>query len=318
MSKEIVNQLHKDGFISADQDHLLTDIYSKKIYSLYYEHKAFLFIGITMLATGLGLWIYENIGSLGHQVILLSIAGLTTACFWYATKKKAGFQAAKVQTPGLFYDNILMLGCLLFLTLEGYIQHQYTIFEVRWDIFALIPTILFFFLAYYHDHQGVLSLAITGLTSWVGINATPKAFLVGELFAELDLVALGISYSVLLMAAAMLLSKIGLKRHFTFNYLNFGCNILCISILRALFTYNSDWLYFLFLLAVCASFFFYARKSGSFVFLLYASGYGYIGLSYLILKNINNPIPVLLYFTISGGLMVYLLFKSRKVFAKSR
>ena len=173
---------------------------------------------------------------------------------------------------------------------------------------------MFFYLAYVHDHQGVLSMAITGLTSWVGINATPKAVLAGELFADLDFVVTGIFYSLFLTVFALILNKVGLKRHFTFTYLNWGANLLSISILYGLFNKAPNWLYFSLLVFVCAFFFYYARKQASFVFLLYSILYGYIGLSYLILKNIHDYTFVFLYFTISGGLMVLFLFNYKKIF----
>ncbi len=315
MSQQIANQLHKDGFIDKKHHRLLTAIYSKRVYSLYYEHKSVLLVGVISLATGLGLWIYENVGSIGHQVILGSITALTFACFWYVTKKKVPFRPDRVHTPGLFYDSILLLACLLFLTLEGYLEFQYSIFQERWDIWALIPALMFFFLAYVHDHQGVLSMAITALTSWVGINATPKAFLAGELFADLDFFITGICYSLLLLVFALILNKAGLKRHFTFNYLNFGANLLSMSILYGLFNKSPNWLYFLLLLFACVSFFYYARKQASFVFLLYAALYGYTGLSYLILKNIQQGYTfVFLYFIISAGLMVLLLLNYKTIF----
>ena len=315
MSQQIANQLHKDGFINKKHHQLLTAIYSKKVYSLYYEHKSILLVGVISLATGLGLLIYKNGGSIGHQVILGSITALTFTCFWYVTKKREPLRSDKVQTPGLFYDYVLLLGCLLFLTLESYLEFQYSIFQERWDIWALIPALMFFYLAYVHDHQGVLTMAITGLTSWVGINATPKAVLAGELFADLDFVVTGIFYSLFLTVFALILNKVGLKRHFTFTYLNFGANLLSISILYGLFNKSQDWLYFLLLLFACVSFFYYARKQTSFVFLLYSSLYGYTGLSYLILKNIHQDSTVVfLYFTISAGLMVLFLFNYKKIF----
>ena len=88
----------------------------------------------------------------------------------------------KVEQTAPYFDVVLLLGCLLFLALEGYLQYQYEVFGTSYGLAVIIPAVLFFFLAYRYDHQGVLSLAITALASWVGLSATPSKLLVEMIF----------------------------------------------------------------------------------------------------------------------------------------
>lgn len=317
MNIGIIKQLLNEGYLEKQQSKILTDIYSDKFYSLYYEHKAILLIGVFSLTTGMGMWLYENIGSLSHNLILLTISILTLLCFGYVTKNRRPFKKERVISEGQIYDYTLFLGCLLFLTLEGYVEYRYGLFTDRWDVSALIPTILFFFLAYQHDHRGVLSMAIVGLTAWVGIKLSPKEIF-GEFFKNTDLIAIGSVYSILLMLFGFVLNKIKFKSHFTFNYLILGCHIFCLSVLHGLFRFDNDMLFFIMLMAACLGFFYYAKLNQSFVFTLFASIYGYIGVSYLVLKDVESAKLVFLYFTLTGGFMVYFLFNYKKFFSLVR
>jgi hypothetical protein len=81
--------------------------------------------------------------------------------FYVLREKEALSRLTKVEAPTPFFDYILLLGCLTFITLVGYSQVQFTIFGQRFGLAVFIPMIVLFFSAYYFDHLGVLSMAIT-------------------------------------------------------------------------------------------------------------------------------------------------------------
>jgi len=53
----------------------------RRPFSLFAELRTALYLGVTLLSTGLGLLMYENLDTLGHQVVVAIIAVLTAGCF---------------------------------------------------------------------------------------------------------------------------------------------------------------------------------------------------------------------------------------------
>ncbi len=79
-----------------------------------------------------------------------------------------------------------------------------------------------------------------------------------------------------------------------------------------------DFFYLLLLLATCVVLFRYARTHDSFIFLLYSVIYGYIGISYTILKDVQSEEAGFLYFAITGAIMVFSLINFKKVLSIGR
>ena len=124
-----------------------------------------------------------------------------------------------------------------------------------------------------------------------------------------------------MIVAGVLTKNRKLKAHFEFTYTNFGAHILFISCLAAMFQFEQYFLlWFLFLMAI--SFFFYVKavKEKSFYFLLLPTIYGYIGLSYVVIKllfdvarfDIGGIYLVCIYFIISAVAMIRFLIKMNK------
>ena len=134
-------------------------------FSLHYELRALLYLGITLLATGLDAFVYQHIDSIGHQAIILTIATLVAACFGYAVRHRAPFTWGMAVKTSVGTDYLLLLGCLLFVVLEGYVQYQYQVFGSRYGLATAVPALIFLPLAYWFDHRGMLAMGRTALAS---------------------------------------------------------------------------------------------------------------------------------------------------------
>ena len=64
--------------------------------------------------------------------------------------------------------------------------------------------LLLFIVAYYFDHLGVLSLAITNLAAWVGITATPTRILKHNDFNSERTIYSALVLGIVLIAVALL------------------------------------------------------------------------------------------------------------------
>jgi hypothetical protein len=310
-------KLHEEGLISDQSLEKITNTERAKLFSVHWELRTLLYLGVLLLTGGLGILIYKNIDSIGHQVILAAIAVLCGACFIYCERKKPKFTLNKVESPNSFFDYVLLLGCLLLLTFLAYLQVQYHVFGDKYGLATFIPMVILFLCAYYFDHLAVLAMAITNLAAWMGIAITPLKIFRANDFADAQIIFAGLLLGVILMLMAYLSTAKKIKSHFSFTYMNFGMNILFVSTLAGMFHFDA--FYLLWLLPLAALVYYFYRKANemrSFYFILMITLYAYVGAGYTIISLMphgsNAAYPVFLYFILSGFYMIFFLIRMNK------
>ncbi|MGC4038987.1 MAG: DUF2157 domain-containing protein [Chitinophagaceae bacterium] len=283
MNIPLFEKLNKEGLISDNSLSKIKTTDQVKPFSLHWELTTILYLGVLILTGGLGVLVYKNIDTIGHQVILAFIALISGGCFFYCLKNKAPYSTSKVESPNIGFDYILLLACLTFVIFIGYLQYQYHVFGERFGLATFIPMAVLFFCAYFFDHLGVLTLAITNLCAWAGITVTPLEILRENDFSNERLIVAGIILGVGLIGAGILTRKNNFKAHFEFTYTNFGMNLLFISVLAAMFEFERlNFLWFIALTGIAFYFYKEAFRRKSFYELLMSMLYGYVGLSYMI------------------------------------
>ncbi|QHS63285.1 DUF2157 domain-containing protein [Chitinophaga agri] len=327
MDHKLFEQLQKEGIISAESAEKVRVISANRLFSVHWELKTILYLGVLLLSGGLGILVYKNIDTIGHQAILAAIALGCMGCFYYAYRHKLPFSREKVPAPNTLFDYILLLGCLLLITFITYLQVQYTVFGTRYGMATFIPMIVLFCTAYYFDHLGVLSMAITNLAAWMGVSVTPLHLLSQNDFSSFPLIYSGMLLGVLLIAAAWLSDHKHFKAHFAFTYSNFGVHVFMIATLAAMIaTLRYGYALWFLLLAGAGAFFMQqAMKKQSFYFVFIVTLYVYIGLSLLIVRwmseVVDDTIGALfagfLYFVTSGISFIVLLVKMNKKLKKA-
>lgn len=323
MDISLFNKLHAEGIISEASLEKIKESEGKQLFSLHWEFKTILYFSVLLLSTGIGILIYKNIDSIRHQAILIFIALVCAGSFYYCFKKKLPFSLQKTASPNVFSDYILLLACLTFISFTGYIQFQYHVFGNRYGLAIFIPVVVLFFSAYYFDNIAILSLAITNLAAWAGIAVTPATILKENDFNSNTIIATGLALGIVLIAGGIITKKRNLKAHFEFTYTNFGTHLLFISCLAAMFNFEAWYLvWFLFLAAICLFFYQKAVNEKSFYFLLLLSLYGYIGLSYVVIRllfytarlDIGGVYLACMYFIASAiGLIFFLIKMNKKI-----
>ncbi|TDH23046.1 DUF2157 domain-containing protein [Segetibacter sp. 3557_3] len=289
MDIPLFEKLHEEGYLDREA---LDRIRTENVFPIINvrgELKVLLYLGILLLTTGLGILVYKNINEIGHLSIVGFIALTCAGCFAYAFKKAAGFDYGSVQSPGVLFDYILLLGCLLMLTLVAYLQFEFSVFGTRWGLATFIPMVILFFSAYYFDHLGVLSLAIINLATWVGISITPMRLLENNNFSSDRITFTGILLGGTLLAAGFLSTAKKLKPHFSFTYRNFGIHLLYVSLIAAMAQAESLYPAWFFAIVLLAYFQYKdAVRERSFYFVLVSTLYSYIAMSYVILHGLSR------------------------------
>jgi hypothetical protein len=324
MNADLFTNLHAEGLIS---DESLIKIIQREakppLFSVHWEIKTLLYVGVLLLTGGLGLLIYENIDTIGHEFVLLFIALICTGSFYYCFKNKRPFSTGKVNAPNSFFDYILLLGSISLLIFVGYLQFQYKVFGVNYGMATFIPMLALLFTAYYFDHLGILNMAIANLALWMGVSVTPKKLLLNSDFNSETIIYTYLLLGIILILGAYLTQRLNFKKHFKFSYQHYGIHVAYIALLAGYFYYYRSAMAVVWVLGIALlSFLMYsdAYKHKSFYFLLLVVLYSYIAVSSLIIRSfmaiddLGGIYLTLIYFIGSGvGLILLLINLNKKL-----
>lgn len=305
-------RLLSDGQRSALETHERT-----RPVSVYFLLRSLLYAGVLLFTSGVGMLIYKNIDTIGHTVLIGLLAALTLGGFFYVIRTGGAFSRGSVENESKFGDFALLIACTLFLILEGYVQWRYNVFGTRYGLATVLPAVLFLFCAYRFDHRGVLSMGLTALASWVGITVAPLDVLSNNDFNNMQLIVTGVLLGAFYIGVGLTSERINFKKHFAFTYLSLGGNVFFIASLAGLLRSESGSFGFVLPIAAgCWLFIDHARRTQSFLFLLMAVVYGYIGFTYVLFQVMNEELWAffgLMYVVASTGGVIWFFLNYRKI-----
>lgn len=320
---DIPQLLKNDGIITDDECQKIEKYEATKLFSVHWELRTILYAGILLLTSGIGILVYKNIDTIGHQVVLAAIALACIGCFYYCFKNKVSYNNELVENPSPLFDYIALLGSLLFGTFIGYFQYQYHLFGNNIWAATLVTGIVFLAGAYLFDHKGLLSLGITSLASSIGLSITPLQILQSNNFDSKPLTFSALVFGLGLAVMAKVGERERIKAHFGFTYNNFAINLLFCASLACLFMY--DWKPFSFLLiaVICAYYIKQAIDNQLFYFMLLSVIYTYIAVTYAIFDFIFYMnwaetafgLGFYYFFATCGG-VVYFLIEHKRILNK--
>jgi hypothetical protein len=317
MIKNTPRTLLDQQLISQDEFDKIYPVVSGKVFSVFYDLQSLLYLGVMLFTTGAGILIYQNIGDMGHVISILAMSMLCGVCFWYTHKKSVPYTPLAVKSPTPYYDYILLLGSLLFVSIQGYLQFQYAILDNNLSTSTLTTALLFFFLAFRYDHVGVLSLAITSFASFWGLAVSPQKWYASNFFESANLHNVAIVFGIVMAGIALVLNRKNIKRHFTFTFFNFSFLLFFVAAVAGLFIDGEFYLvYTLLIFAGCAFAYYASKLTQSFLFLLFAFVAGYIGITFLLATTIFSELGIgwVYYVLLSCGGFVYFIIKYKNHF----
>ncbi|MEO6260688.1 MAG: hypothetical protein ABIP63_10065, partial [Thermoanaerobaculia bacterium] len=113
--------------------------------------------------TGVGIVVSKNLEHIGPLAIAAVIALAAAACYVWAVWKRT-------RTASLADDYVLLLGSLLLSADIGYIEHQWHLLGPVWPRHFLLLAVIHAAVAYWFGSRVVLSLSISALAAWFGIE----------------------------------------------------------------------------------------------------------------------------------------------------
>src|SRR5208283_4747504 len=193
-------------------------------------------------------------------------------------------------------------GCLVWSVELAYLEKRFQVLSGQWDLYLLASAVLFFFLAYRFDNRFVLSLALSSLAGWFGLTISRWSAHPDSEYREYALL-----YCLLVGVGAALLKRRGLKPHFFGTYLNLAANVLFWAVLSGVFIPQGYGPWVLALLIACGASLAWGLTRRQFAFVAYAAVYGYVGVSWLFLRNVRDETAAMTYFVVSGVTMLVAL-----------
>ena len=290
MSTVALLQKWKDsGAITAAQFDTLNALVRKERFSVFVELNVLLYLGVLSLVAGLGWTINTYFADLGDAAIPIGLTAIFTASLYYCFTHK----------PGMVVDYILYLACLALAAELAYIESRFQVLRDHWDYYVLLSALVYFFFAYRFDNRLVLSLALSTLAAWFGVKISRF-----DLISSDSLRAAAIGYGLVVSGGGLLLAHQGIRKHFLETYLHVGANVLFIALVSGVIDRNANWMYLLGLIILSAVSIRAGVHFHRFVFVVYGTIYGYIGVSAEILRRLRTDTAALSYIVVSSTIVI--------------
>jgi hypothetical protein len=184
----------------------------------------------------------------------------------------------------------------------AYLENRFHLLSGQSDLYLLASAGIFFFLAYRFDNRFVLSLALSSLAGWFGLTISHWPSHQDAAYRQY-----AILYSLMVGGAGATLQRRGLKPHFFGTYLNIAANVLFWALLSGVFNRQGYLVWLLCLLALCGASLAWGLTRREFSFVAYAAVYGYVGVSAILVRNMNDGTAILSYFFFTGVAMLVML-----------
>jgi hypothetical protein len=295
-------QWEQQGAISPEQHAHLAALARGEPFSLFLELNILLYAGVLAFVAGLGWTVSTWSKQLGDVLVLTILSTLLAACSWYCFSRAPAWSSAETPAPSPIFDYVLYLGSLVWCVELGYLENRFHVLSGQWDFYLLATAVLFFFLAYRFDNRFVLSLGLTSLAGWFGLTISHWPSHQDATYRQYALL-----YCLLVGVGGAILQRRGLKPHFIATYLNVVANVLFWAVLSGVFEEQGYGLWLLALLIACGASLAWGLMRRQFAFVAYAAVYGYVGVSWMFLRGVNDATAALTYFVITGVAMLVAL-----------
>lgn len=301
----------EQGAISTEQQARLASLSRGEPFSLSLELNLLLYAGILAFVAGLGWTVSTWSQQLGDVLVLTILSIILTASFGYCFSRAPAWSAAETAPPTAIFDYVLYLGCLVWCVELAYLEHRFHVLSGQWDLYLLATALLFFFLAYRFDNRFVLSLALSSLAGWFGLTISHWPSHQDTAYRVYALV-----YCLVVGTVGAILERFKWKPHFFTTYLNVVANVLFWAILSGVFDSRDRGLWLLGLLIGCAASLVWGLKRRQFAFVAYAAVYGYVGVSWMLVRNASDSTFVLAYFVFTAIAMIAMLVQIARHFGR--
>jgi len=162
-----LRELHAEGLIDDATAARALARDCGRVFSLYAELRALLYVGVLLVMGGVGIILARNFERIGPLGLVLGMALLAVACAVPALRARRAGRALTVAA-----EYLLLLAVLLVSADLGYAERQFTLLGPLWSWHLLLLAVLHAAIAYAFASPLVLAASLTALAGWFGVGST--------------------------------------------------------------------------------------------------------------------------------------------------
>jgi hypothetical protein len=141
----------------------------REIFSVFAELRLALYASVAAIMGGIGILVKDNLQQIGPLTLIGVLALVAGLC--YATAIRTLMRREERSVGG---DYLLLLGALIVSADLGYIEYRFHWLGAHWAWHLMILAVLHAITAYVFESRLVLSVSLTALCGWFGIELGPK------------------------------------------------------------------------------------------------------------------------------------------------
>ena len=251
-----------------------------------------------LIATGTGIFVTKHLEDIGPLAIAVAIGVLGAACYvWVALKSRAPLD-----------DYVVVLGALLLSADVAFVETQWHLLGNEWQRHFLIVAVMHAAAAYWFDSRAVLSLSITSLAAWLGIEQ--RSVFSGS--AEMAVRAFACAAAVGVWRAANHHKPFnGVLDQFIVNFAFWGGVILT-------FEEDTRWLGFILSLLIGTVVLRTGFRQRREIFVMYSFVYTIIAIDIVIVSALDEEVLGAMYLMVSTVVAIVFMFVIHARFQKQR
>ena len=159
-----ISDLEAAGVLGARAAARLRALERREVFSIYPELRTLSWAGVMLIVAGVGLLVSKNLDRIGPVALASALALASAVCYAHAVRRRVSAARSVVD------DYVLLLGALLLSADVGYLESQFHLLDHGWPRHFLVLAMVHGVAAYVFASRTLLSLSISALAAWLGIE----------------------------------------------------------------------------------------------------------------------------------------------------
>lgn len=144
----------------------------RALFSVFGELRAILYAAVALVISGVGILVKEHLDRIGPVTLVFALAIAGATCYIPAIRARS-----RASAQSAIADYLLLLGALIVSADLGYAESQFHWLGANWSRHLLLLAAFHASTAYALRSRLVLSVALTSLAGWFGIERGPENLL---------------------------------------------------------------------------------------------------------------------------------------------
>jgi hypothetical protein len=165
-----VERLVGEGNLTPEQALVPRRAARGELLSVRFELRTLLWLGVSLVVSGVGLLVKENLDRIGPLTIAVTLGAAAAACLTWVARVSPPFSWGEQPSPNLAFDYVLLLGAALIGADLAFIEVKFTPLGPNWPWHLFWTSLAFAALAVRFDSRVVWSLALSTFAAWRGVS----------------------------------------------------------------------------------------------------------------------------------------------------